>query len=283
MSTARRVLRNPKAILLLYVQETSVFVALFILMAVYLRAMAGDSYYAWEMDPSFLIKVFGNPGVWGMIGVITLFFAAMFIGLRLFLMGGVFESLAYGWDGLPSFFRSARQHMLRFLLLALVFVVIAGIAWGFTAFVFGRIGDYFDDARWPFLSIFIKGAAAWLVLTPAAFLHAASRFRTVRRRAVAFSFRPRWKPLLTCYGYALADPVLTILLAAMLPAMLRGSSAIGVLLWIPLFQVLILAKLVFRLVYELLPDGALGTEFFIAPPGGEFKSYVKGTVKKTGA
>ena len=39
----------------------------------------------------------------------------------------------------------------------------------------------------------------------------------------------------------------------------------------------------FRLLYELLPDGALSTEFLIAPPGGEFKSYVKGTVKKTGA
>jgi len=39
----------------------------------------------------------------------------------------------------------------------------------------------------------------------------------------------------------------------------------------------------FRLVHELRPGGELGTEFFIAQPGGEFKSYVKGTVKKTGA
>ncbi len=36
----------------------------------------------------------------------------------------------------------------------------------------------------------------------------------------------------------------------------------------------------FRLVYEQGSDGVLTTEFWIAPPGGEFKSYVKGTVKK---
>ena len=37
----------------------------------------------------------------------------------------------------------------------------------------------------------------------------------------------------------------------------------------------------FRLVYELLPDGALSTEFLLAPPGGDFKSYVKGVVRKS--
>jgi len=36
----------------------------------------------------------------------------------------------------------------------------------------------------------------------------------------------------------------------------------------------------FRLVYELGTDGDLMSEFFIAPPGGEFKLYVKGAVKK---
>jgi len=36
----------------------------------------------------------------------------------------------------------------------------------------------------------------------------------------------------------------------------------------------------FRLVYELAKDGILSVEFFIAPPGGEFKSYVKGTLKR---
>jgi len=36
----------------------------------------------------------------------------------------------------------------------------------------------------------------------------------------------------------------------------------------------------FRLVYEPGPDGALNNEFLIAPPGGTFKSYVKGTMKK---
>jgi hypothetical protein len=37
----------------------------------------------------------------------------------------------------------------------------------------------------------------------------------------------------------------------------------------------------FRLIYDLLPDGALSTEFLIAPPGGDFKSYVKGVVRKS--
>jgi hypothetical protein len=36
----------------------------------------------------------------------------------------------------------------------------------------------------------------------------------------------------------------------------------------------------FRLVNELSADGVMSTEFFVAPPGGEFKSYVKGTAKK---
>jgi hypothetical protein len=34
----------------------------------------------------------------------------------------------------------------------------------------------------------------------------------------------------------------------------------------------------FKLVYELAADGALTTEFLMAPPGGEFMSYVKGTL-----
>ena len=36
----------------------------------------------------------------------------------------------------------------------------------------------------------------------------------------------------------------------------------------------------FRMVYELDADGVLNNEFFIAMPGGEFKSYVKGALKK---
>ncbi len=36
----------------------------------------------------------------------------------------------------------------------------------------------------------------------------------------------------------------------------------------------------FRLIYEPAKDGALTVEFFIAPPGGELKSYVKGTIRK---
>lgn len=35
-----------------------------------------------------------------------------------------------------------------------------------------------------------------------------------------------------------------------------------------------------RLVYEEAPDGSLVTEFFVAPPGGELVSHVKGTVKR---
>jgi hypothetical protein len=37
----------------------------------------------------------------------------------------------------------------------------------------------------------------------------------------------------------------------------------------------------FRMVYDLGADGVLATEFFIAPPGGEFKSYVKGTLRRS--
>lgn len=36
----------------------------------------------------------------------------------------------------------------------------------------------------------------------------------------------------------------------------------------------------FRLVYQGMSDGAMIVEFLIAPPGGEFKSYTKGTVKR---
>ena len=36
----------------------------------------------------------------------------------------------------------------------------------------------------------------------------------------------------------------------------------------------------FRITHSLVPDGRMEVEFSIAPPGGEFKSYVKGTVKK---
>lgn len=37
----------------------------------------------------------------------------------------------------------------------------------------------------------------------------------------------------------------------------------------------------FRLVYELEPDDLLTVEFLIAPPGGAFQTYTKGTVKRT--
>lgn len=36
----------------------------------------------------------------------------------------------------------------------------------------------------------------------------------------------------------------------------------------------------FRLVNELGADGSLSIEFLMAPPGGEFRSYTKGSVKK---
>jgi hypothetical protein len=36
----------------------------------------------------------------------------------------------------------------------------------------------------------------------------------------------------------------------------------------------------FRLVNTLGAGGVMSTDFFIAPPGGEFRSYVKGTMKK---
>ncbi len=35
-----------------------------------------------------------------------------------------------------------------------------------------------------------------------------------------------------------------------------------------------------RLVYEAGADGSLTTEFFVALPGGELLSHVKGTVKR---
>ncbi len=36
----------------------------------------------------------------------------------------------------------------------------------------------------------------------------------------------------------------------------------------------------FRLVYEMTKEGLLSVEFLIAPPGGEFKSYTKGVLKR---
>lgn len=36
----------------------------------------------------------------------------------------------------------------------------------------------------------------------------------------------------------------------------------------------------FRLTYELNADGVLENVFWIAPPGGEFKVYVRGTLKR---
>ncbi len=38
-----------------------------------------------------------------------------------------------------------------------------------------------------------------------------------------------------------------------------------------------------QLVYELLPDGSLSIEFFVAPPGGKLESHVKGIVRRTEA
>lgn len=38
----------------------------------------------------------------------------------------------------------------------------------------------------------------------------------------------------------------------------------------------------FKLVYELAADGTLSIDFLVAPPGGEFKSYVKGSARKAG-
>ncbi len=38
----------------------------------------------------------------------------------------------------------------------------------------------------------------------------------------------------------------------------------------------------FRLTHELAPDGQLVTEFAVAPPGGDFKPSVKGTVRRKG-
>ena len=37
----------------------------------------------------------------------------------------------------------------------------------------------------------------------------------------------------------------------------------------------------FRMTYELKADGTLANVFWIAPPGGEFKVYVQGTLKRT--
>jgi len=37
----------------------------------------------------------------------------------------------------------------------------------------------------------------------------------------------------------------------------------------------------FRLVYQMEPDDLLNIEFLIAPPGGAFQTYTKGTVKRT--
>ena len=36
----------------------------------------------------------------------------------------------------------------------------------------------------------------------------------------------------------------------------------------------------FRLVYELTAQGTLATEFYTAPPGGDYKLYVRGVLKK---
>ena len=243
----RRVLQNPKALVLLYLQELAVFLALFTLLTVYLDSIVGHSYYAWDLDLSFLIKVLDNPGAMGILGVVMLAAAVIFLALRLFLMGGVFETLAYGWDGLVPFLRASRRHVLRFLLLAVVFLPIAGIGWMIVNGIFKMIGGHIANTRWPFMAMFLKGAVVWLFLTPIAFLHAFSRFRTVRRRVFAIAFRLSWKPLLAFYGYALADPILALLLFAMIPAILKGHSGFGALMWIVVFQIVILLKLVFRL------------------------------------
>jgi hypothetical protein len=36
----------------------------------------------------------------------------------------------------------------------------------------------------------------------------------------------------------------------------------------------------FRLVYEMGSDGLLSVKFMVAPPGGEFKTYTKGIIKR---
>lgn len=36
----------------------------------------------------------------------------------------------------------------------------------------------------------------------------------------------------------------------------------------------------FRLTYEKTADGVVATDFLIAPPGGEFKSYIKGAMQR---
>jgi hypothetical protein len=38
----------------------------------------------------------------------------------------------------------------------------------------------------------------------------------------------------------------------------------------------------FRFIYGMGPDGLLSSEFLIAPPGGDFKTYTQGKVKRVG-
>ena len=142
MKSLRSVLSQHQLATILYLQEFVLFLIMFIPMLVMFRSFASHNYFDYKFSVDFITGFLSNNSSMIAFVIMAVFAIVLFILLRIYLMGGIFEALNGSYQGFSDLLTKSTRHFFRFVFLFLLYSIPLLI----TASIAGRITTKIAEA-----------------------------------------------------------------------------------------------------------------------------------------
>ncbi|RLE19519.1 MAG: hypothetical protein DRJ08_00780 [Acidobacteria bacterium] len=211
MKALKSVLKDHRLVTILYLQELALFLAVFIPLTTWFHAASSKTYFGTFFTVDFFPEILAKgSGLLAISTFLILTFLFFFL-LRIFLMGGIFDSLIGKYAGFPHFLHESAQHFPRFLILFLVYSIPLLILTAIAGKTTGSIAQNSPNQAMPVTMMLVSRSIAIILSIVFSFWHTNARFKTILNHKTKFSLAIRGKFFLGFAAYQLASVAFLLL------------------------------------------------------------------------
>ncbi|NOZ13880.1 MAG: hypothetical protein GXO69_09590 [Acidobacteria bacterium] len=213
MKALKSVIRQHKLVTILYLQELALFLIIFIPLASWFHAAASRTYFGTFFTVDFFPEILGKGGGVVVATTFILLTLLFFFLFRIFLMGGIFDSLMGKYNGFPHLLKESAKHFYRFLLLFIAYSIPLLILTGLTAKLTGSIAHNSPNQAMPVIMMIVSRCIAIIFSIFFSYWHTGARFKTILEHKTRFSFAMKGKQFLGFAAYQLISVLFLLLFA----------------------------------------------------------------------
>ncbi|NOY23660.1 MAG: hypothetical protein GXO70_09170 [Acidobacteria bacterium] len=224
MNALKSVLRKHKLVTILYLQELALFFIIFIPLTIWFHSQTSRNYFGTTFTVDIFPEVLAKGGAPVVAAIFIILTFLLFILFRIYLMGGIFDSLMGKYSGFPHLMSESARHFPRFLLLFFVYGIPLLILSAIFSKLTGSVASHSPDQSMPVTMMIINRVIALLLSILFSFWHTCARFKTIISGKTKISFCIKGKHFLWFAGYQIVSVIFLFVFAGLSVILLTKSG-----------------------------------------------------------